>query len=126
MNASNSMITRTSKWSSPMLKNKFVTAAVALAFAVPLAIASPSFAQVGGHGGHGGHGGGHGGAHMGGHMGGGHMGGARMGGGGSHFSARVGGGGGGTHFAGGRGWHGGGGHWHGGHRHGGGGFFPGV
>lgn len=104
-----------------MLKNKFVTAAAALAFAVPLAIASPSFAQVGGHGGHGGHGGGHGGAHMGGHMGG-----ARMGGGGTHFSARVGGGGGGTHFAGGRGWHGGGGHWHGGHRHGGGGFFPGV
>jgi hypothetical protein len=104
-----------------MLSFKPVLAAAAIAFAVPLAVTSPSLAQGRGHamgGGHMGHGGG---GHMGMHMGGGHM----------HMGGHMGGGG-WRHVAGG-GWHGGGWHggghrgggWHGGHRHGGG-FFPGF
>jgi hypothetical protein len=86
-----------------MLSFKPVLAAAVIAFAVPLAVTSPSFAQ-GTHGSHG-----MGGGHMG-HGGGGHMG-MHMGGGGRHMASG--------------GWHGGGHHggWHGGHRHGGG-FFP--
>jgi hypothetical protein len=100
-----------------MLSFKPVLAAAVIAFAVPLAVTSPSFAQ-GTHGSHHGMGGGH----MG-HGGGGHMG-MHMGGGGRHMGMHMGGGG--RHMASG-GWHGGGHHggWHGGHRHGGG-FFPGF